>query len=296
MEYIRNMKVPSNRISDIRDYYSRQLAHIMEAKHASFLVDSVLEFYTDVERMQLALHLDKRVGESVMLKIHFAVKELLKNRPLQYVLGETEFCGLRLFVQEGVLIPRPETEELVEKVIAELQASAYTRRILDLGTGSGCIALCLAKAVDSKVFAIDVSEEALQIAEKNAKANNVEIAFLQLDILDSGNFHRIPSNLDLIISNPPYVRMIEKSQMQSNVLDYEPELALFVENNNALIFYETISKIAVEKLNKNGVLWFEINEFLSIETKKIVENYFEDVQIFEDYKARPRFIKAQRII
>jgi release factor glutamine methyltransferase len=288
------MKVSTNRISDIRDYYTHQLAEIMDAKYAAFMVDSVVAFYSSIERMKLALYPDKRVGESLMLKIHFAVKDLLRNRPLQYVLGETEFYDLRLFVEEGVLIPRPETEELVERVIVEFQDTPNTKRILDLGTGSGCIALSLAKGIKSEVYAVDVSEDAIRIANKNAKANKLNVEFLQLDILDPTSFNDIPSNLDLIISNPPYVRNNEKQLMQANVLDYEPDLALFVEDYNALVFYEVISKVAATKLKLNGVLWFEINEYLSKETKSVVEQSFENVQIFNDYKGQPRFIRAQK--
>ena len=286
------MKVPSNRIKDIRIYYTKQLSTVSNSQESAFMVDTIIAHYLNIRRMELALNYDRRVGESMLLKIHFAVKDLMKHRPLQYVLGETEFCNSRFFVDEDVLIPRPETEELVEMIISENKNNSVPMRILDIGTGSGCIAVSLANTIDSDVYAVDISSAALNIARKNSALNNVSVEFIELDILNVVDCQEVPDEIDIIVSNPPYVRDLEKSQMQSNVLEFEPSLALFVKDNKSLIFYEAISKIAVKKLKTNGVLWFEINEYLAKETSHLVAAYFEKVEVFNDYKGRPRFLKA----
>ncbi|MCK5856293.1 MAG: peptide chain release factor N(5)-glutamine methyltransferase [Bacteroidales bacterium] len=289
------MQVSSNRIDDIRKYYTNSLAEVLSEREAKYMVDSVLSYYTNIPALQLAINLDKRVGESLLLKIHFAVKDLLKFRPLQYVLGETEFYGMRFFVNESVLIPRPETEELVELIVADNSVVKKKLRILDVGTGSGCIAVSLSKSVDAKVFALDVSEKALTIASKNAVINNASVQQLKVDVLDKLAVKQLPDNLDIIVSNPPYVRKQEKQYMQNNVLEYEPDLALFVEDLDPLIFYKAITHIAITQLAKQGQLWFEINEYLAQETKGLLEKYFNNVELISDYKSKPRFIKASGV-
>ncbi len=286
------MKVPSNKIGDIRTYYIQQLSQNMIDHESRFYIDAVISHFTDIPRLQIPINLDRRVGESLMLKIHFAVKDLLKNKPLQYVLGETEFLDLKFKLNEHVLIPRPETEELVSTIISENKMQKTPLRILDIGTGSGCIALSLADNLDAKIYAIDNSPRALELAKQNAEQYNLDVRFMQLDILQKSAHSEIPKNLDLIVSNPPYVREQEKKKMQKNVLDYEPEQALFVDDDNALIFYKAISELAEIHLKQDGKLWFEINEYLAEETKSIVNKHFHHVQIQSDYKGRPRFIKA----
>jgi release factor glutamine methyltransferase len=288
------VKVSSNKISDIRRYYTAELAAVRSPEEAKYAVDSVLARYTGFPRMQLALHGDERVGESLMLKIHFAVKELLQHRPLQYVLGETECMGRRFLVDERVLIPRPETEELLTKIIDEAK-NAMPASVLDIGTGSGCIAINLAKAFSAKVHALDIASPALELAAENARLNAAEVNFINGDVLDKQFWQDLPRDLDLIVSNPPYVRAQEKQQMQANVLDFEPESALFVPDDDPLIFYRNISELAAAHLACEGVLWLEINEFLAEETKSLLEEYFTGVALFKDYKGVWRFARAQSV-
>jgi len=287
------MKVSSNRLSDIRKYYSGFLSENTEITAADFLVDAVVSHFTNVPRLQLALYGDKRVGESLLLQIHFAIKSIKTGMPLQYALGETEFQGMTFKLNESVLIPRPETEELVGLIVQENKLRKNIS-VLDVGTGSGCIAISLAKLLEAKASAVDISDKALELARANADLNGVDVQFIQMDILDERVHERLPNNLDLIVSNPPYVRESEKELMQSNVLDYEPDLALFVKDEQALIFYKTIAKMAQKHLAQTGQLWFEINEYLAKETKMLVEQYFDKVIIINDYKGVARFIKASR--
>ncbi len=290
--YICRMKVSSNKIGDIRTYYTEQLGAKLPKQEARFMVDSVISHLTNIPRLELPLELYQRVGESLLLKIHFAVKDLLFEKPLQYIIGETEFHGLTFQLNEQVLIPRPETEDLVTKIIKEFSSVKKPLRILDVGTGSGCIAVSLAKNIDAEIFAIDVSPAAIEVAQNNAKLNSVEISFIQLDILDQSDYDKIPFNFDLIVSNPPYVRNNEKKLMKKNVLKYEPELALFVEDDNAFVFYKAISEMAALHLKEDGQLWFEINEYLADETKDIVQSYIDTVHVLSDYKDCQRFLKC----
>ena len=286
------MKVASNKIADIREYYSAQLKAIYVETEARFLVDSVISHYTDISRLEIPINLDKRVGESLLLKIHFAVKDLLRHRPLQYVLGEAEFCGLSFYVNEQVLIPRPETEQLIELITNSLKPTDKKTSILDLGTGSGCIAISLASQLNSEVSAVDISDAAIEIARENAELNKVQVSFTKADLLDDSFEKDFPNKYDIIVSNPPYVRNQEKQMMQKNVLDFEPGLALFVEDKDPLIYYEAICRIASNLLSNEGALWLEINEYLVEETLQLVKRYFSNARLIKDYKGNYRFIQA----
>ena len=185
----------------------------------------------------------------------------LLHEPIQYILGETEFYGLPFKVTPDTLIPRPETEELVDWISSEIDKESLTKEIniLDIGTGTGCIAISLAKNLSNvNVFAMDVSEKALKIAQYNAKKNKVTIEFLEKDVLQLA---KLPTQFDVIVSNPPYVRNLEKKEINPNVLENEPHLALFVDNQNPLIFYDTISDFALQNLIPGGFLFFEMNEY-----------------------------------
>ena len=238
---------------------------------------------------------DLRLSESEMLTFHFAVKDLLKNKPIQYIIGETEFCDLKFKVNENVLIPRPETSELVYKIV-ERQKTKDKRQlsILDIGTGSGCIAISLAKNIhDSKVYALDISEKALDVAKENAFNNNVDVTFINDDILSLKN--KIETKFDIIVSNPPYVRELEKTEMRDNVLNWEPHNALFVSDNDPLIFYRNILEFAKNNLKQNGEIWFEINEYLGKEMTDLCKEYgFSDVEIFKDFRGKERIVKVNK--
>ncbi len=250
------------------------------------LIRELISHFVNIPKLEISLYPDKRISESELLKIHFGIKDLLKHKPLQYIIGEAEFLNLVLKVTGDVLIPRPETEELVEKVLKSKNNKAG---ILDIGTGSGAIAISLASKGYSDVYALDISEKALKIAKQNAATLATNITFIKANILDEGSWHKIPENLDIIVSNPPYVRNSEKKFMNKNVLEYEPKQALFVEDSNPLIFYKSIALLALKKLNPKGELWFEINEFLSTELELQMRNYFHSVEIVKDFREKDRF-------
>ena len=289
------MKVPSNLVRDIRNYYCEQLCSIYDKDEASAMILILLEHYFKITRVKMAMEPDLRLSESEMLTFHFAVKDLLKNKPIQYIIGETDFCDLKFKVNENVLIPRPETSELVYKIV-ERQKTKDKRQlsILDIGTGSGCIAISLAKNINnSKVYALDISEKALEVAKENAINNNVDVTFINDDILSLKN--NIDTKFDIIVSNPPYVRELEKAEMRDNVLNWEPHNALFVSDNDPLIFYRNILEFAQTHLNENGEIWFEINEYLGKEMTDLCKEYgFSDVEIFKDFRERERVVKVNK--
>lgn len=265
-----------------------------EEHESASLIRELISHYVKIPKLEISLNLNKRISESDLLKIHFAVKDLLKNKPLQYIIGEATFLDYELEVNENVLIPRPETEELVGLILKSRSLSNL--KILDIGTGSGAIAIGLSKNTGAEVFAIDISEQALVIAKKNATNIKTDINFINTDILNKNNWKFIQNNLDIIVSNPPYVRKSEKELMHKNVLDFEPELALFVEDNNPLIFYKNIAELAIVKLNNNGELWFEINEYLADELKEMMKLYFNSVEIIKDFRDKNRFCRLKDII
>ena len=295
------MKTPSNSVRDCRRYYASQLESIYGSDEANALIMILLEHYFNIDRVKIALEPDLRLSESELLTLHFAVKELLKNHPIQYVLGETEFCGLRFFVNENVLIPRPETQEMVEMIAnfarrdnACVILTGY--KIIDIGTGSGCIAISLAKLIpNSDVTAVDVSEKALEVAKKNAEANGVNVHFVLDDILKPSTAELIDNQFDIIVSNPPYVCESEKSEMRDNVLDHEPSSALFVPDSDPLVFYRKILEFAQKTLKPNGQIWFEINERFGKETAELCHSKgFKNVEIIKDFRGKERVVRAQR--
>ncbi len=224
---------------------------------------------------------------------HFseALKRLEQNEPIQYILGETEFYGLTFFVNEHTLIPRPETEELVDWIINDFNTLDKPLAVIDIGTGSGCIAVALAKELkNAKVSAIDISVGAVDTAKNNAKKNNVEVLFKIQDVLGLKN---LSGTYDVIVSNPPYVRHLEKEMMQKNVLAFEPESALFVANDSPLVFYRKIAQLAISSLKEGGCLYFEINEYLGPEMIELLVHIgFKDCLIKKDIYGKDRMIRA----
>ena len=286
------MKTSSNLVRDCRRYYASELEKIYGSDESNALIMILLEHYFDIDRVKMAMDPELRLSESEMLTLHFAVKELLKNKPVQYVLGETEFCGMRFLVNENVLIPRPETEELVNQLVS---CSVSQSAVLDIGTGSGCIAISLAKLLkDSVVTAVDVSEKALEVAKKNADANGVNVQFVLDDILNPQNPELVENQYDIVVSNPPYVCESEKSEMRANVLDYEPSTALFVSDNDPLIFYRKILEFTQKALKPDGEVWFEINEKFGTEMKDLcLEKGYKNVEIIKDFRERDRILRAR---
>lgn len=293
------MKMSSNLVRDCRKYYASELERIYGSNEANALIMILLEHYFGIDRVKIAMDPELRLSESELLTLHFAVKELLKNKPIQYILGETEFCGMRFLVDENVLIPRPETEEMVSMIVSRRDKACFVRTgcdVLDIGTGSGCIAISLAKLLkNSSVTAVDVSEKALEVAKKNAAANNVNVNFINDDILNPKNPELLENKFDIIVSNPPYVCESEKSEMRANVLDYEPSTALFVSDNDPLVFYRKILEFAQKSLKTNGEVWFEINEKFGNEMKNLChEMGFKNAEIIKDFRERDRILKVFR--
>jgi release factor glutamine methyltransferase len=250
----------------------------------------VLQHLLGVTYTQLIQKATEELPANTEPQIYNIIHQLQQFRPLQYVLGETEFFGLRFLVNEDVLVPRCETEELVKWIIDDFGLTDGLR-ILDIGTGSGCIAVALAKnLINADVTALDISEGGLITAKQNAELNNTNIRFVQQDILKTGN--QIMGNFDIIVSNPPYVSEMQKSEMLPNVLGYEPHLALFAPLNNPLAFYEAIAHFSLFNLKNNGVMYFEINEALPSETTNCFTNYGYKISLKKDINNKYRMLKV----
>lgn len=286
------MEVRSNRIGDIRSHYRRKLMATFTEKEADSLLFLILMEYTSLTKAGIIAFHEQTVSESTLLKIHFCVKDLLKQKPIQYVLGKTEFFGLPFIVNSKVLIPRPETEELVDWVIQDCKLKKDLK-IIDLGTGSGCIAITLKKSLpSSEITAIDVSDFALEVAAANADLNSASIQFERFDLLDLDNWKR-DTVYDVIVSNPPYVRQQEKLEMKKNVLDYEPDIALFVDDADPLVYYRAIIGFANKYLVEGGGLYCEINQYLHEEVENLFnDSGFEYVNLKKDFKNNFRFLSC----
>ncbi len=288
------MLIPSNKIRDIIRFFKNELNPIYESGEIEQMIVFCFEKYLNIKRADISLKLDETVSESVLLKINFVIKELKKNKPIQYVLNEADFYGLKFIVNENVLIPRPETEELVSLIIKNYTKKNKSISILDIGTGSGCIAISLKKNIEnSKVYAMDVSEKALVVAKQNSELNKTEIQFVLNNILSLNSFESIECGFDIIVSNPPYIGFSEKNKMNKNVTDFEPHLALFVDDKNPLVFYEAISDFALKHLKIDGSLYFEINERYGEETANIMKQKgFKNVMLLKDLSNKNRILQG----
>ncbi len=252
----------------------------------------IIEWITGWNFTQQLMNRNEILTRDQSEKINSVVLRLKNHEPLQYILGETCFFGLKLKVTPAVLIPRPETEELAD-LISKVELPAGSR-ILDIGTGSGCLALALkSRFPEAKVSACDISPEALEVAKENSISNKLDVDFFQADILN-WNTREWPF-FDVIVSNPPYVTVSEKKQMQKNVLDFEPETALFVEDDNPLLFYRTIAGFAIKQMNHGGLLFFEINENFGPETVSMLRDLgFTELQLKTDLQGKNRMIAARK--
>lgn len=310
-------------------YIREQLTSLYPPEEIRCFIRLIVAHVCGLSYNQQLLCKDKQFSDKQKKRIHLIVKRLKKMEPLQYILGETEFYSLPLQVNPSVLIPRPETEELVDRIVRQLNArqtvakqksqttdtekktisslqqpdvasshripnteTTPALRLLDIGTGSGCIAIALAKHLpNATVTAIDISDSALQTARQNATLNRVDIDFVQADILNTEEaVKQIDGTFDLIVSNPPYVRKSEKQTMSANVLDYEPHSALFVPNNDPLLFYKAIADFALQKLTPAGRLYFEINPNCDESIKTMLhDKSFKEVTLARDLSGKMRF-------
>jgi release factor glutamine methyltransferase len=307
------------KIKDYRTQFIQELSSIYDTDEAESFFYLILEEKQKLKRIDLALQPDLIFSDDEIVIWNSILDSLKKEIPVQYLLGKTSFYGLDFEVNENVLIPRPETEELVEWIVrgtnlevgstklgnasAKLEVRNTKLKILDIGTGSGCIAISLAKNIpNAEVYAIDVSEKALATAKKNAVINQVEVNFINTDILNVTNLKKLPTSpfplppsFDIIVSNPPYVRELEKEEIKKNVLDHEPHLALFVEDNDALIFYRKIAELAQKNLAPNGQLFFEINQYLGKEMISLLEELnFKNIELQQDIYGNDRMMRGER--
>ena len=292
-------------VKQYRNYFNETLKTIYPITEIDSFFFLLLEEYLGFRRVDIVLKSDFKISQETLNLLQSATKQLEQEVPLQYIIGKTEFYGLPFVVNKHVLIPRPETEELVAWVVSEssrfktfntsTKQTTETKqlKILDIGTGSGCIPISLKKQLPfAKISAIDISEEALSVAKKNAVLNNVDIHFILQDILKTV---ALDQHYDIIISNPPYVRELEKKELKNNVLKNEPHVALFVENDNPLIFYAKIAELAKKYLNKNGLLFFEINQYLGTETIDLVNKKgLKNIQLKKDMFGNDRIIVASK--
>lgn len=292
-------------VKQYRNYFNETLKTIYPITEIDSFFFLLLEEYLGFRRVDIVLKSDFKITQETLNLLQSATKQLEQEVPLQYIIGKTEFYGLPFVVNKHVLIPRPETEELVAWVVSEssrfktfntsTKQTTETKqlKILDIGTGSGCIPISLKKQLPfAKISAIDISKEALTVAKKNAVLNNVDIHFILQDILKTV---ALDQHYDIIISNPPYVRELEKKELKNNVLKNEPHVALFVENDNPLIFYTKIAELAKKYLNKNGLLFFEINQYLGTETIDLVNKKgLKNIQLKKDMFGNDRIIVASK--
>lgn len=289
------MKTRSNSVHDIRQYILKELSHKYSQGETEAFIRILFQTYADIDTVHLLADENQTVNESSLLSIVIATQELKKYRPIQYIVGKTCFCDLEIELDQSVLIPRPETEELCYKIIKE-NSSVKGARIMDLGCGSGCIALALKKHLPScKVFAVDFSKDALSVAKNNAKRLGLEVNFLLADMmtdLDS-KLEQEPC-FDILVSNPPYVTSSEKQAMSDNVLKYEPASALFVPDEKPLVFYEKIADLANRMLKRKGRLYLEINEKFGERTLGLFPEKEYVGKVEKDLFGKDRFVVLEK--
>jgi release factor glutamine methyltransferase len=289
-------------LKQYKSHFFDALRNIQDEREIESFFFILTEYLHNLKRVDVALNPNFEISEEEVEKWNAILVDLQREKPIQYITGEAWFYGLRFEVNENTLIPRPETEELVDWILS----SSVTHHpspitILDIGTGSGCIPIALkANLPQANVSAIDISEKALEVAKRNAKINHVEINFIQTNILEVEDLSHLPSSIiyhpssyNIIVSNPPYVRVLEKQEIKKNVLDYEPHLALFVDDTDALLFYRKIAQLALKNLAPNGLLFFEINQYLGKETVALLENLgFKNIELRKDIYGNDRMIRC----
>jgi release factor glutamine methyltransferase len=286
------MRISSNKVKDIIDFAFQELESLYEKNEIRSMIYSIIEHFTNYDLMKILTYKDElKVSESELLKINFAIKDLKKERPLQQILGYCEFLDVKINLKHKVLIPRVETEEITQRIIQE-NKGRKNLKIADLCCGSGCIAIALKKAFpDSNVYAYDISEEAIEQSKENANLNKEKIFFFKENIFENKEKNQ---EFDIIVSNPPYVRESEKSLMKNNVLLYEPHLALFVSDEDPLIFYKQILDFCNRNLAKNGKIYMEINENLAKETELLFKNFNYQTSVFKDIRGKDRLVFAKK--
>jgi len=277
-------------LNEIKQALKKQLAVQFETVELGPILSILIEHITGWDQMQQLVHKDNSISEEQSLAFETAANQLLAGRPIQYITGKAWFMGAAYAVNEQVLIPRPETEELVDWVIEYAEIKGKALRILDIGTGSGCIAIALKKALpEATIVAIDISTNAIKIAESNAVALNAEIEFVALDILNTAF---LPGQYDVIVSNPPYIPMHEMKNMELQVTDHEPNIALFVPDEDPLVFYKAIARLAKLHLSSNGQLFFEIHYDQGDAMIQLLDEMHFHAELRPDLFEKDRMIRA----
>jgi len=291
-------------LKDYKINFFNSLKNIQDENEIESFFFILTEYLHNLKRVDVALNPNFELSDAEVEKWNAILLDLLQEKPIQYITSEAWFYGLRFEVNENTLIPRPETEELVEFILKEtsiFQLPSSSLNILDVGTGTGCIPISLkANLPQANVSAIDISQKALEVAKRNAELNKVEINFIQANILEVEDLSQLPTSIthhpssyNIIVSNPPYVRNLEKQEIKKNVLDYEPHLALFVEDTDALLFYKKIAQLALKNLSPKGLLFFEINQYLGKETIELLESLgFKNIELKKDIYGNNRMIKC----
>ncbi len=278
-------------INNFYKNFQQQLLHIYSVNEAAVITDWVFEKLASVKRSDILLTPNQQLNNTAIEQLENCLQQLLLHKPVQYVLGEAWFYKMKLKVDEQVLIPRPETEELVQWII-ETSASTKIDSLLDIGTGSGCIAIALQKNLPhANITAIDVSETALAIAKENAVSQNVNINFMQIDFLDETLWGRLPA-FDIITSNPPYIPLKEKNRLDKNVSSWEPHSALFVPDDSPLLFYKKIASFGLTHLKSGGKIFAEIHENHAAQTAALFSKNYSAVKIKKDISGKERMLIA----
>lgn len=280
-------------LRQITDGLYLQLTGQYPDREIACFVQILFKHYLNMSPAQVQISQENELSSEIEQNIVAAIDQLKKNHPIQYIVGETEFYGLHFHLTPDVLIPRPETEELVDWMVRRYDRNSQLT-IVDIGTGSGCIAVALATNFpNSEVWAVDISEAALVVAQKNARKNGIKVNFLLKDVLKNGQMGFTPASLDVVVSNPPYVAPSEKKQMLPNVLEHEPHVALFTPKNNPLIFYERIAEFGKRCLKAKGRIYFEINEAYSEKVANILKTYhYSDIIPRKDINGKWRMMSA----
>lgn len=269
-----------------------QLRAIYSEGEATAITDLVMEHLTGSKKAERMIYKNASITAEEETRLKVITERLMRHEPVQYVLNEAWFCGLRFFVNEHVLIPRPETEELVEWIISNCKFPVESLRILDIGTGSGCIPLALKRRIrKAEVWSCDISENALDVAKKNAESLGMEVRFIHLDFLNRDDWRQLPA-FDIIVSNPPYVPERDKLSMHPNVLNHEPPGALFVLDNDALIFYRALAEFGKTHLTNNGLIYAEIHESMGESTSKLFRDEGYATELKKDMQGKERMIRA----
>lgn len=287
------MRIPTNKVQDILNFFQAELKLKYEPEEIRRLAEYCFEDFIGITKTDLLLRPDKTVSESDLLKFNFAVKDLKRGRPIQYILGKAWFMGEEFEVNNDVLIPRPETEELAQLVIDEIRLHTETVSVLDIGTGSGCIAIMIKKKCPrAHVYGIDVSSAAIAVANQNSIKLQADVNFMNRDVFYIPHWSSLP-DCSIIVSNPPYISIDEKSTLADRVVDYEPHQALFAPKEDPLAFYRAIADIANNKLKPGGKVIVEINEALGLETCIAFQKAgFSDVVLKNDMQGKHRFVVA----